>query len=493
MKRIYDNIEQQYKNRFDSYQHDFDEAAMWQGLDAAMPQNPQPKIAAFALAGAFMVSILAGIFWMNQYTSQLMTQGNTLTEELSEMQHSEVANNILVKEDLTANASAIAINPSDFNTKADAQTFNKQTWKAKNKTAVAPQNTLTNNLSSKHSKPFEQKTAQAAMGASITTPQINANSHDYSLAALEDKANTKMDFAPIKAKKQAIARIQNKLSLLPTISSNASMSTPNLLQKEMTLRDGDLDCPLFGGKKRTKIKGSPFIDIYGEGNMSSVTVESQNTETNAYETTWNNTDTPLGSYELGVMLGYEFDNGLYAALGLEYQKTVEKLEYQQTIIERITVWSDEAYFYVDDAGNQVFVGDSVTTQSTYKRSVISGKEHTIMNLPIMLGYKLKMNRFNVGIFGGMNINLSHKFEGKIIDESNSFVTLNEDNYETVYKNKLDASPFAGFHLGYSMSNHAELYFNPTFRFHSKSWMQDDYSLSAKYQLAGVRLGLRYKL
>ncbi|MFK7908488.1 MAG: hypothetical protein AB8B69_25375, partial [Chitinophagales bacterium] len=339
----------------------------------------------------------------------------------------------------------------------------------------------------------EQKTTQAAMGTAMTTPQTNASSHDYSLAVLEDKANTKMDFAPIKAKKQIIGRIQNNLSLLPTLSSNASMSTPNLLQKEMTLRDGDLDCPLFGGKQRTKIKGSPFIDVYGEGNMSSVTVESQNTETNAYETTWNNTDTPLGSYELGVMLGYEFDNGLYAALGLEYQKTVEKLEYQQTIIERITVWSDEAYFYLDDAGNQVFVGDSVTTQSTYKRSVVSGKEHTIMNLPIMLGYKLRMNRFNVGIFGGMNINLSHKFEGKIIDESNSFVTLNEDNYETVYKNKLDASPFAGLHLGYSMSNHAELYFNPTFRFHSKSWMQDDYSLSAKYQLAGVRLGLRYKL
>ncbi len=493
MKRIYDNIEQQYKNQFDNYQHDFDEAAMWQSLDAAIPQNPQPKIATFALAGAFMVTILAGILWVNQENHQITTEANVLTEELSEMQSNRMENNPLVKEDLTAKASEMETNQSDFNAKAGSKTFNKQALKASNKTAIASQNTSTNNLSSKHQKAFEQAVSQSTMRTSIVAPQTSANNKNYHFAALEDKGNAKLDFPPIKAKKEVIARIQNNLSLLPAISSSSSMSTPNLLQKEMTLRDGDLDCPLFGGKQRTKIKGSPFIDIYGEGNMSSVTVESQNTETNAYETTWNDTDTPLGSYELGLMLGYEFDNGLYAALGLEYQKTVEKLEYQQTIIERVTVWSDEAYFYLDDEGNQVFVGDSVTTQSTYKRSVVSGKEHTVMNLPLMLGYKLRMNRFNVGLFGGMNINLSHKFEGKIIDESNTFVTLNEDNYETVYKNKLDASPFAGLHLGYSMSNYAELYFNPTFRFHPKSWMQDDYSLSAKYQLAGVRLGLRYKL
>ena len=51
--------EQQYKNQFDNSEHDFDQSAMWQGLEASLPAQSQPKIALFALASAFFVSIFA--------------------------------------------------------------------------------------------------------------------------------------------------------------------------------------------------------------------------------------------------------------------------------------------------------------------------------------------------------------------------------------------------------------------------------------------------
>lgn len=496
MKRVYDNIEEQYKNQFDNYQHDFDQTAMWQSLDAALPQQSQPKVAIFALASAFVVSILAGALWMNYDTSQANFASEVEVEKKLEVatqtQHENLA--IASHDEQTAIPSITAnplIVPSE-QTLQQANTTRSEETNFVEKTAYN-----SNAEGHKTTAIASNKTAQNPLRlASAKAPSIEALQNSF--VSNTAKANTMMDldenpivFPSIRTQNKT-QQLQNRMSLLPSISST-SILTPNLLQKETTLRDGDLSCPMVGGKRRTPIKGHGFIDIYGEGDFNMTTIESQNTDTDAYETSWNDTDTPLGSYEFGVLLGYEFDGGLYAGLGLEYQKTVEKLEYQQTVIQRVTVWSEEAYFYIDESGNQVFVADSVTTQSVYERSVKSGKEHTIINLPLILGYNIHANDWNIGVFGGANINLSHKFEGKIINESNAFVALNEDNYETVYKRKLGASFFAGLHLGHNIGSSMELYLNPTVRIYPNSWMQDDYSLSAKYRLAGLRLGLRYKM
>ncbi|MEZ4888729.1 MAG: hypothetical protein R3E32_28645 [Chitinophagales bacterium] len=475
MKKISDNIEQQYKSQFDDYQHDFDQAAMWHSLDATLPQKSQPKIAAFALASAFVVSILAGALWVNHDTTQANFVRDVVIEKATEIDATAIAD-----------GNAVDLNAANaLQSKKEGKSIPSNTENSlleKNTTLTSEEISAYERVGEEASKPISKpKPSFAAVKPSPKSSQMFAS--DAKIG----------DLTAIKSVQKNAERLQNHISLLPTLAANAAMTSPNLLQKETMLRDGDLDCPLFGGKKRTQMKGHGFIDLYGEGDVNMTTIKSQNSETNAYQNAWNDTDTPLGSYELGVLLGYEFDNGLYAGLGLEYQKTVEKLEYQQTVIQRVTVWSEEAYFYLDGAGNQVFVADSVTTQSIYERSVKSGKEHTILNLPIMLGYNIHANNWNIGLFGGVNLNLSHKFEGKIINSSNAFVTLDADNYETVYKNKLGASAFAGIHLGRNIGNSIELYFNPTVRIYPKSWMQDDYALSAKYNLAGLRVGLRYKL
>ncbi len=484
MKRVYDNIEQQYKNQFDNYQHDFDQTAMWQGLDAALPQPSQPKIAIFALASTFLVSILAGALWMNYDAPQANFASEIEVEKMVEV------TSPLQSETLVADAyKEVENNPSLAGNQANIlkqQTLQQTNVSSEENSLLAgtgmdSQNTLqqTHKITAKTNSP----------SIKVLQSQLSANtSKATTLIAVDEKMS---HFASTGIHKEA-REMQSRISLLPSISST-SIATPNLLQKATTLRDGDLNCPMVGGKVRKPVKGHGFIDVYGEGDFNMTTIESQNTDTDAYQNSWNDTDTPLGSYEFGVLLGYEFDGGLYAGLGLEYQKTVEKLEYQQTVIQRVTVWSEEAYFYIDESGNQVFVADSVTTQSVYERSVKSGKEHTIINLPLILGYNIHANNWNIGVFGGANINLSHKFEGKIINDSNAFVALNEDNYETVYKRKLGASFFAGLHLGHNIGSSMELYFNPTVRIYPNSWMQDDYSLSAKYKLAGLRVGLRYKL
>ena len=484
MKRVYDNIEQQYKNQFDNYEHDFDQSAMWQGLEASLPAQSQPKIALFALASAFFVSIFAGALWLNHEDSQISFAENVGVESIFEKDF--IPSSEIIAADAQEELQGNLNTPTTSNSSivAKEQTLQREnTLKRENTPIISTGEKLQNNL--------PQHTSKSTNSSSVQRLQNQLAANTAKTTSMMDLDENPMASAAMTGQ-QKMEELKHQISLLPSIAS-ASISTSNLLQKELQKRDGDLNCPMVGGKRRAPIKGHGFIDVYGEGNFNMTTVEAQNTDTDAYQNSWNDTDTPLGSYELGVMLGYEFDNGLYAGLGLEYQKTVEKLEYQQTVIQRVTVWSEEAYFYIDENGDQVFVADSVTTQSIYERSVRSGKEHTILNLPLMLGYKLKGNNWNIGVFGGANINLSHKFEGKIINESNAFVTLDEDNYETVYKRKLGASFFGGLHLGRNIGNSMELYLNPTVRIYPNSWMQDDFSLSAKYNLAGLRLGLRYGL
>ena len=220
-----------------------------------------------------------------------------------------------------------------------------------------------------------------------------------------------------------------------------------------------------------------------------------NTEfgTDNYLSTWNQSETAVSTFSAGLLIGLETQWGGSISAGLEYQKIQNRLNQEQRIIERITVYDEMAYFFIDSNNNRVYVADSVTTSRTYTRELQTAKTHTLINIPILLGYHRQMGKFRYGIIGGVNVHLRNEFKGKALDASGQIIDASSDSPNAIYRKDLNMSIIGGIDAGYMIGEGLEFYLSPRFRFQGDSWLRSDHPLISRIQLMGLQAGVRLHL
>jgi len=149
-----------------------------------------------------------------------------------------------------------------------------------------------------------------------------------------------------------------------------------------------------------------------------------------------------------------------------------------------------AYFFIDSNNNRVYVADSVTTTRTYTREIQTAKTHTLINVPVLLGYHRQIGKFRYGLIGGVNFHLRNEFTGKALDASGQVIDASTDN---IYRKDLNVSIIGGLDAGYMVQEGLEIYVSPRFRFQSDSWLNADHPLISKIQLVGLQAGVRLHL
>ncbi len=199
----------------------------------------------------------------------------------------------------------------------------------------------------------------------------------------------------------------------------------------------------------------------------------------------------MGSYAIGTMLGISTRWGGSFSAGVEYQQIINKIKREQTVIERVTVYDEMAYFYLDSNNNKVWVADSVTSTRRYHREIQMKKTHTLVNIPLSLGYHVEYDRWRLGVRAGVNLHLFKEFDGKVLDPSGQVIDAGTGTNFEVYETDMSLSIMGGFDLGYLLGDHLELYVSPRFRYHSESWLNESHPLESYIQLAGLRGGARY--
>lgn len=206
---------------------------------------------------------------------------------------------------------------------------------------------------------------------------------------------------------------------------------------------------------------------------------------------WNEGESPVATYGFGMMVGIgAYWGGTFSA-GLEYQKVQNKINRSQTVIERITVYDEMAYYYLDSNNNRIWVADSVTSTRIYSRELQASKTHTLVNLPLLLGYHLEKGNWRAGITAGINVHLLHSFSGKVLDPSGQIIDGDTGTPTAVYDKDLGFSIIGGFDLGYFITLQTELYVSPRFRYNPKSWLNPGHPLESRIQMVGLQAGARW--
>ncbi|MEZ4983167.1 MAG: hypothetical protein R2769_16585 [Saprospiraceae bacterium] len=148
---------------------------------------------------------------------------------------------------------------------------------------------------------------------------------------------------------------------------------------------------------------------------------------------------------------------------------------------------------IRDANGNLIRTETVVEEGI--RNVVWHNRLRFLDIPVQIGFEKKMDKWTVGIFGGANINLLFKNEGKIPFKSLTPVVFSSDrdvqNSYEYFAPTASVALNASLGLGYELADNVEWRIEPQFRYRLNSVSEVD--LDQKYWSLGLWTGIRYYL
>ena len=257
-----------------------------------------------------------------------------------------------------------------------------------------------------------------------------------------------------------------------------------------------------------------FSPLYNQSILKSLNSEFNNTVDLRESLTY-----PDFSYSLGANLNYYRKNWLFQ-VGIAYSELSEKVK-KPTQIKDVFTFDFYQYFdngfYVNDTvwfldmdsllqnGDSIWVPGIINqTWQEHRDSLLQKGYDTITNtkynnvrnkytyfeIPVMLGFELKQNKFSFAFKGGIATGFFQNVRGTTVhQDGQSFILLEKDKQPF---NNIMFSMLLSFNIGLDLSNKFTIFGEPYFRKNLNSVFENKYYMSHKFQSAGIKFGVKYR-
>ena len=167
--------------------------------------------------------------------------------------------------------------------------------------------------------------------------------------------------------------------------------------------------------------------------------------------------------------------------GLNYSQVNEKFSYVNgNIIQTI---------YITD-NNGDTTGSYMASSSRYK---ITYNKFRMLDIPLVVGYEMGNTRFHANINAGIIINVHSWQKGDVVDYDLNPVNINSSGKESPYqfKSNIGLGFLGAVSLYYKISDRMHILAEPYYRYNFTSASKAELTFKQKYNMAGLRLGLRF--
>ena len=523
------NLDQELNKHIALESMEFDQDAMWSSLEAQLDKKRRPfwlfflffgvasalGVSWFAFSGvdsATESSSLTAIHSTNNNTTQahdnniknssagliIKTQKerNTADENIINQNIKNTNNSQVISSNKINKSHAVQLNTS--NTTIKKETKNTSTSQAIQSATTQKTNQLI--------VPVSNRLSTANSNQSLTNEiKENPNRSSNTLQIVE-KSNLNENAKSIDISSKQVTDNTREVSTTifgPIVSASmGSMSAPEKiggakLMPLMMKSNGLTYVPLRSKKDWSRCEiDNPWnflVEAYGGAGLPLMTHTTVEGTSFSFLTDWEAAQSPVSTFTGGLQLVVQSPSGFEAAAGIEYQRLSQKLESDQTVITMIQIFDPMAYFFIDANGDRIWVADTITRTVITNSKQTTEIRHQLLNIPIRVGYMTQFGDWNVGAHVGAVLHLSHKVDGLVLQPDGSYVELNENNQELVYKKDMGFSYSADLHVGRQVSDKVELFVRPTFRYNPTSWATNSYALNTKIQMANFNAGIRYTI
>ena len=196
------------------------------------------------------------------------------------------------------------------------------------------------------------------------------------------------------------------------------------------------------------------------------------------------TESYMLSYNVQARVGIKTNSGLTGTVGLSYDRYNERFNYfdpneQRTITTIIVV-----------SGPDTTTTETIVFQANGERTIRHTNTMTFVSIPFTAGYMWQADKFNVGVHGGLSVNLLFSKGGRIVQGNGAATTLNGEAKKLVYKTTAGFSAVGGLIFEYKIRDNLSFIFEPQVKYNMRSLTNDDYRLDQRYLNVGLNVGLR---
>ena len=189
------------------------------------------------------------------------------------------------------------------------------------------------------------------------------------------------------------------------------------------------------------------------------------------------------AYSAGIRYTKVFNNSMSVRGGVNYSQINEKFTFSQGSLVQIT--------YIIDANGDT-TGSYITTGTRYKTTI---NRYRSIDIPVIFGYELGNGKLHVNINAGVVVNIYSWQSGDVLDTAYRPVNITTGKSSSPYQFKTNAGiGFIGaVSVYYKLNDKIHVMAEPYFRYNFSSMNKERITLKQKYQIAGLRLGIRLDL
>lgn len=187
------------------------------------------------------------------------------------------------------------------------------------------------------------------------------------------------------------------------------------------------------------------------------------------------------AFSAGLRYTKVFNNGMSIRTGLNYSQINEKFKYVDAHIIRTE-------YIINDNGDTI--GSFLSSSSRYK---ITHNKYRSIDIPLLVGYEWGNGNFHFNLNAGPVINIYSWQKGDVLnsDLNPVSITTGKNNSAYGFRTNTGLGIMASLSAYYKINERLHFLAEPYFRYNFSQVNKFDITLKQKYNLAGLRLGLRY--
>lgn len=253
----------------------------------------------------------------------------------------------------------------------------------------------------------------------------------------------------------------------------------NLNLIETILKPHELNCPT--GERMPK---TLFAELYSSLEYPVTIFSGHGSVPNLLDSV----QSPLAGYSAGFRIGKELSNGLSISAGFHYslsrQSFIRVMENERRLIQVITIRT-----IVRNPGDTVRLSDTSMITQTGTSTIRSVNSIQTIDLPLLLSYEWKQEKFSVALTGGPVFNFRSWYSGLQVDNNNSVVPLKTAQL----RRSMGLGAIVMVQGLYRITPAVQLYAGPQMRYNFSSYTYPQAGYNARNHSLGLQMGIRFQL
>jgi hypothetical protein len=225
-----------------------------------------------------------------------------------------------------------------------------------------------------------------------------------------------------------------------------------------------------------------YMEAFGSPGFASRSLSPADETFSFLSEEWEAAQQQQSALQFGLRLAALNRKGWSLRTGFHFTQIQESFNYVHHTAEIEQVYDPDGGFVREDT---IFVPSGA--------AVNSQNEYALLDLPVILGYQKRFQRWTVSAQAGPIFNLSFQPKGTLINPNRQLVAVESSEARSAFRSTLGINWYAGMGLQYEIHPGVHLMLEPHLRFQQRSFMEAGFPVQQQFLTGGVSVGIRKQI